>query len=189
MKTEYAVAESDLPLIQRAMKGHQESFEALFEPFRDHLLRQALRKLRNHDDARDAVQETAVRAWRGLRTFRPDQPMRPWLQRICRNVCVDAIRSRKGDAEELGDREETLRDPGADLCRLAETSELSDQIRRAIGRLPLTYRRVVRMRHLEEMEVLEIAERLQKPEGTIKSWLFRARELLRKELEPLALGA
>lgn len=61
------------------------------------------------------------------------------------------------------------------------------QIMDAIGRLPENYRRIILMRHFRHMDVTEIAEALDKPEGTVKSWLFRARVLLKKDLT-LALG-
>ena len=54
----------------------------------------------------------------------------------------------------------------------------------AIKRLPWRYRQIIMMRHFEHMDVNEIAVQLHKPEGTIKSWLFRARAMLQKDLEP-----
>ncbi|HZH98430.1 MAG TPA: sigma-70 family RNA polymerase sigma factor, partial [Fimbriimonadaceae bacterium] len=57
----------------------------------------------------------------------------------------------------------------------------------AVGKLPEKYRQIIMMRHMEHMDVTEIAEKLSKPEGTIKSWLFRARAMLKKDLQ-VALG-
>jgi len=69
----------------------------------------------------------------------------------------------------------------------AEGSIQQGQILEAIGRLPERYQRIIMMRHFRHMDVNEIAIELDKPEGTIKSWLFRARALLKKDLAP-AMG-
>ena len=71
-----------------------------------------------------------------------------------------------------------------DLDQAATANEDRNLLMKAIARLPRHYREIVMMRHFREMEVNEIAAELHKPEGTIKSWLFRARAMLRKDLTP-----
>ena len=72
-----------------------------------------------------------------------------------------------------------------DLEGSAEQNDLREKILSAIMNLPEKYRRILILRHYEQMAVEEIAEALDAPEGTIKSWLFRARAMLKKELAPL----
>jgi RNA polymerase sigma-70 factor (ECF subfamily) len=80
-----------------------------------------------------------------------------------------------------------LEDKGESLERRASGSIVQSQVLAAIGRLPDHYRCIIMMRHFQHKDVMEIAVELDKPEGTIKSWLFRARALLKKDLQ-LAVG-
>lgn len=168
-------------LVNRAQMGEQVAFELLMDLHRDALLSLAMRMLRNRDDALDAVQEVAIKSLRALPNFRAGQPVLPWMARICTNCCVDIIRRRRKGQESIDDREYNLAAAG---CVHEETEDRLEnaQLRAAISRLPRVYRRIVEMRHFEELEVSEIALKLNRPEGTIKSWLFRARQLLRRDL-------
>ena len=183
--TKYPSWESHL--VQRAVHGETVAFELLIDLYRPTLLSLAGRMLRNSDDAKDAVQETIVKAFRAIRDFEPSRPLRPWLCRICTNCCVDAVRSRRRVGDSLDDHEHTLHDPKACIDEKAGGAIRQGQLIEAIGRLPEKYRRIIFMRHFKHMEVNEIAIELNKPEGTIKSWLFRARAMLKKDLR-MALG-
>ena len=173
-------------LIVRASEGDQEAFEMLCAAHRPALSSLAIRMLRHPDDAHDAVQDTLLKAFRAIRDFDPERPLRPWLCRICANCCVDSVRSRRRDGEGLGDHEHLVHD-GVGVDVSAEGAIQQGQILEAIGRLPEKYRLIILMRHFRHMDVVEIAQELDKPEGTIKSWLFRARALLKKDLTP-AMG-
>ena len=173
-------------LILRASEGEEEAFGMLCAMHRPALSSLALRMLRHPDDAHDAVQDTLVKAFRAIRDFDPERPLRPWLCRICANCCVDAVRARRRDGEGIDAHEHLLQDAVAVDDR-AEGAIQQGQILDAIARLPEKYRRIILMRHFRHMDVVEIALALGKPEGTIKSWLFRARALLKKDLMP-AMG-
>ncbi len=173
-------------LIVRASAGEEEAFGLLCAAHRPALASLALRMLRHPEDANDAVQDTLVKAFRALRDFDPARPLRPWLCRICANCCVDAVRSRRREGENLDGHEHLLRE-AVGVDDRAEGQIQQGQILEAIGRLPEKYRRIILMRHFRHMDVTEIAAALDKPEGTIKSWLFRARALLKKDLAP-AMG-
>jgi RNA polymerase sigma-70 factor (ECF subfamily) len=164
------------------------AFDLLCEQVRPTLYGIAYRMLRNSDDANDAVQDTLIRALKALRDFDPERPIRPWLSRICANCCVDIIRTRRG-SESLDVHEHAL---ATDDASLDEQTDLAFQQRAlvaAVDRLPATYRKIIFMRHFRHMEVNEIADELKKPEGTVKSWLFRARAMLRQDLDLAAVAA
>jgi RNA polymerase sigma-70 factor (ECF subfamily) len=170
-------------LIAQALAGEKVAFELLVEMHRPSILAHASRILRDSEDAQDAVQETFLKACRALKSFKSGRPMLPWLMRICSNCCVDIIRSRRNKSDCLDTYEHALCDERIDVARDLEDSAVSDTLRAAITRLPSRYREIIMMRHYRHMDVTEIAEMLGKPEGTIKSWLFRARALLKKELD------
>lgn len=175
-------------LVQRAQDGEQVAFELLVDEHRPVMMRMAMRLLRNADDAHDAVQDAMVKGFKAIRHFEPGRPVRPWLMRICSNCCVDEIRRRKAVGESLEWHENTVTEVGHSVHLETELRVRHDVIRQAFQRLPMRYREIMVMRHFRNMEVGEIALALNKPEGTIKSWLFRARALLRKDLQ-LALNA
>jgi RNA polymerase sigma-70 factor (ECF subfamily) len=174
-------------LIVRAAAGDDVAFELLSDMYRPVLMSLALRMLRNADDAHDAVQDTLVKSYRAIKDFDPERPLKPWLCRICQNCCVDAVRLRKRDGEPLEQHEYMLMDASADVNESATEAIQDGQVMDAIGRLPEKYRSIIVMRHFRHMDVNEIAIALDRPEGTIKSWLFRARALLKKDLQ-LAMG-
>jgi RNA polymerase sigma-70 factor (ECF subfamily) len=182
MKTQTAHFERDL--VARAAAGSREAFDALVDQHYEAVYAHAYRVLRNSDDASDATQTTFVKALRSIGDFDVERPMRPWLYRICGNVCIDLARSRHRSNESIENHAYML-ESADDLEGGAEQSELRDGIMRAILNLPAKYRRILILRHYEQMAVEEIAETLGAPEGTIKSWLFRARAMLKKELAPL----
>lgn len=173
-------------LIVRAADGDQVAFELLSDMYRPMLMSLAMRMLRNADDANDAVQDTLLKAFRAIHDFDADRPLKPWLCRICANCCVDSVRSRKRDGDSLDQHEYMLAD-STEVDGTATGSIRQGQVIEAIERLPDKYKRIIFMRHFKHMDVNEIATALDKPEGTIKSWLFRARALLKKDLH-LALN-
>jgi RNA polymerase sigma-70 factor, ECF subfamily len=170
-------------LIARAQAGESVAFELLVEMHRPAILAHASRILRDSEDAQDAVQDTFLKACRAIGNFKSGRPMLPWLMRICSNCSVDIIRSRRNRSENIETYEHALFDERIDVANDLEVSVASDSLRAAIARLPKRYREIILMRHYRHMDVNEIAEVLGKPEGTIKSWLFRARALLRKDLD------
>jgi RNA polymerase sigma-70 factor (ECF subfamily) len=174
-------------LVAQAAHGDAVAFELIIDEFRPILTKVAMRMLRNADDASDAVQETFVKAFRGIEAFDPNRPLRPWLCRICSNCCIDIARNRRHDAESLDAREATLADPSSGVEEIAANTIQGRQVKEAIGRLPSRYREIIILRHFRHMDITEIASAMNKPEGTIKSWLFRARAMLKKDLAP-ALG-
>ncbi len=174
-------------LIQRAKRGESVAFELITKLYRPILCQVAMRILRNADDANDAVQETLVKAFRAIKDFDPNRPLKPWLCRICSNVCIDMVRSRKHEADPIEQHEYMLCDGSISLEDQAEDRIAQEMVEEAIGRLPAKYRQIIFLRHFQHMDVNEIADRMKAPEGTIKSWLFRARGLLKRDLN-MALG-
>lgn len=169
-------------LVVRAQAGDSVAFEMLCDMHRAAVFGQALKILRDPEDAQDAAQETFLKACKALGSFQAGRPMQPWLLRICSNCAVDIIRGRRNRAECIETYEHTLSDDSESAEKTLEEAEGSEQILEAIKRLPQRYREIVVLRHYRQMDVMEIAEFLGKPEGTVKSWLFRARALLRKDL-------
>lgn len=171
----------------RAQAGESVAMELIADSYRAQIRGHAVRMLRDNEDAEDSVQDTFVKAFRAIGTFEPGRPLLPWLMRICSNCSVDIIRGRRQGQECLDKHEHMLCDVNADVARGVESRMRVETVRGAISRLPEKYRKIIEMRHYRHMDVNEIATALDIPEGTIKSWLFRARALLKKDLQ-VALG-
>jgi RNA polymerase sigma-70 factor (ECF subfamily) len=170
-------------LIERAILGDEGAFSALSDIYRPILTSMANRLLKNSDDASDVVQETLYKAFRSIGDFKVGRPLKPWLYRICSNCCIDSVRQKRRETTNLEDQED-IPESGIQVDEEVGGNLIRNQLIEAIGRLPARYRIIILMRHFRQMEVSEIATELKTPEGTVKSWLFRARALLKKDLRP-----
>ncbi len=180
-----------------ASRGDKTAFGRLVDLHKRSVYGLCVRLLRHPEDARDAAQETFVRAYAALATFDPAQPFAPWVLRIARNHCLDLGRRRgtrpaevalDAGPEEGGARE--LADPDAPRADDAlERRELAGSLSRAVAALPANYREVVELFHVEHLSYKEIAQAMEVPIGTVMTWLHRARARLRAELEVQAAEA
>ena len=172
-------------LVRRAQLGDREAFEALVRVRLDRLLRLALSIVGNEPDARDAVQDSCLRAWRELPRLREVDRFEAWLWRITINACRSGVRGRRRASvhevavDELAPGSEP-RDPGRPL---ADDVTVRDAIRRAFRRLDTDKRTILILHHVEGRPVNEIAILLGIAEGTAKSRLHTARSALERALE------
>lgn len=175
-------------LVRKASRGDLRAFDEIALRYRSTLYAMAYRMLRNGDDATDAVQETLIKAFRAIKDFDANRPVKPWLCRICGNCCVDIVRQRRHRGESFDQHEFMLCDPSQEIEAQASDTMRQEAIVDAIEKLPSKYQRILWMRHFRHMDVAEIAHELGTPEGTVKSWLFRARAMLKKDLQPMMAG-
>jgi RNA polymerase sigma-70 factor (ECF subfamily) len=170
---------TDDALIAAAVAGNGESFGTLVERYDRAVYHLAYRTLHDVEEAKDATQEAFMKAYRALHTFRPGAKFSTWIFTIVYHACCDRLARRKrlSDAE-LPDRA----DPAAGPEALAEASDDARRLRAAIEGLPEKYRTVITLFHLQGKQYEEIATVLDLPMGTVKTHLFRAKELLRKAL-------
>jgi len=170
---------TDDALIASALAGSGDAFGTLVERYERAVYHLAYRTLRDAEEAKDATQEAFMKAYRALNTFRPGAKFSTWIFTIVYHACCDRLARRKrwSDAE-LPDRA----DPAAGPEALAEASDDAHRLRAAIEALPEKYRTVITLFHLQGKQYDEIATVLDLPMGTVKTHLFRAKELLRKAL-------
>jgi RNA polymerase sigma-70 factor (ECF subfamily) len=158
---------------QEARAGNDEAFFRLMQAEKDRLYRIAMRHLGHEQDALDALQETAFRAYRGIRKLKEPAYARTWLVRIMLNVCNDAL-AKRGKTRPMPDADRMPAGPDAHERLLLED---------AVSRLADPYRQVVMLKYFEDMTLRELALALDRPEGTVKTWLHKALEMLRGQLE------
>lgn len=159
------------------------AFEELVRRYQNRIYSLAYRMTGDNVEAYDLTQDAFLRCYSALPSFNPELRFAPWLYRIATNLCLNFLQSsrvRKGG----GDPELALRiaDRGKQPDSLYEEKEQRQRIHLAILRLPAKYRAVVVLRHLQDRTYEEIAAILDLPLNTVRTHLFRARELLRRSL-------
>ncbi len=168
--------DADQALVAALKARDPEAPRRLVERFQAVVFALCRRMLAHEHDAEDVVQETFLRALRGVAGFDSSRPLRPWLLGIAANRCRTAL-SRRGrrpvPVAQIDDRP----DP-----RPTSSGDLADELERALRLLRPEYRLVFVLFHEQELSYEAIAESLGRPVGTIKTWLHRARGELAAEL-------
>lgn len=180
---------SDRELAQQVMQGEEMAVRELVERHEGVVLRLCLRMMGCRHDAEDVAQETFVRAVRSMGRWDANRPLVPWLLAIAANRCRTALGKRRDlvvdqlvMAESQASRPDEYQ-PAADLC---------EEVELALGEIRDEYRQAFCLFHTEELAYAEIAQVLDVPLGTVKTWVHRARKelatILRRRgvVEPIA---
>ncbi len=186
---------SDTELVQRAREGDAGAFEVLYARYHARVYRLLYGMLGNREDAVDLTQEVFIRAWIELPRLQIEKTLYGWLRRTAINLGIDHLRRNRLvrfqsldtpiEDEEGESFEWQIPDETQDVEAAAELSELQECLQQALKQLSAIHRVVVVLHYIEEVPVEEIAQQLSIPVGTVKSRLARAREALRRHLEPL----
>lgn len=183
--------DNDSELIQQALKGDQQAYRQLAERHRAAVFHIVYKIVREKETANDLVQETFMKAFSSLNSYRSEYRFSTWLYKIAANCSIDHLRKKRIQVLSLegqlgGDSESRTMDvpdysyhPERDLVR----KEQRFSIEEAIDALPRKYREVIVYRHKDDKSYEEIADLLGIPIGTVKARIFRARELLKKKLK------
>ena len=184
-----AVEQDDLLLVAASKNGDQEAFAQLVQRYQRLVFNLIYRMLQHYDEATEITQETFLAAWQGLPSFRGDARFPTWLYRIAYNCSLKQLELRKRDRalQAALAAEKTLENTDDEQRENAELDARDRQIlvQEHLSRLPAKYRIVLILRHLQDMTYEEMAEILTMPIGTIKTHLFRARNLLKERLQSL----
>lgn len=164
-------------LRERFAQGDPEAFELLFREFQGRVYAWIVRMIRDPATAEDLTVETFWRIYRARERFDPQADFGAWAYRIAINLALSHLRRRPLETELTGN------EPQAASTDAAWQNETNTHIRRAFQRLPPKLQVVAAMALIEERSHQEIAQALGIAPGTVKSRLFRAVRILRKQLE------
>lgn len=176
-------------LIQRCLRGDELAWDAIVKQYWRKVFNVAYKFVGKHDEAEDLAQDIFLKIFKSLRTFDRRANFQTWLISISRNLCIDHYRSvrkeretidRDVDANELAP---ASHDPGP-IAALEQRDRVG-LLREAMAGLPETLRTAVLMRDIQELSYQEIADRLQLPEGTVKSRINRGRTELARQIRRL----
>jgi RNA polymerase sigma-70 factor (ECF subfamily) len=181
--------QDDLLLVAASKNGDQDAFAQLVQRYQRRVFNLVYRMLQQYEEATEITQETFLAAWQGLPAFRGDARFPTWLYRIAYNCSLKQLELRKRDRalQVALEAEQVLVDADNENRANAEIDARDRQalIQEHLSHLPAKYRIVLILRHLQDMTYEEMAEILTMPIGTIKTHLFRARNLLKERLQSL----
>ena len=188
---------TDQEIVALARAGEEAAYRELIRRYERPLFSLLFRMVRDRELAEDLAQETFVKALNAIESYRPEFKFSSWIFKIANNAAIDHLRRRELDtlslegspqaetpeaieatALQIGGRQES---PLAE----AEARELGGQIEAAIAQLRPEYRSCILLRHVEGRAYEEIAEILNLPLGTVKTYIHRARNELRQALAHL----
>jgi RNA polymerase sigma-70 factor (ECF subfamily) len=181
---------NDEILVENAKKGDYQAFEDLVNRYESKVYRLALRMLRTPEDAEDALQESFLQVYRGLKNFEGRSSFSTWLYRLATNVCLMKIRHRSTEPSHLLPLEDYLphhegggHSPLDDWAERPEdvllTKESKEKMIEAMEKLPVDYRAVFMLRDVEGLSNVEVGDALGISVAAVKSRLHRARLALR----------
>lgn len=168
---------TDGELIHRAQAGDRQAFGALVQRHQARVFSFVRRLCGNPDNALDITQDSFIKAWQALPSWRPDARFETWLLRIAHNTAIDALRRTRHEPDALPE-DYLLTDPGPTPLRQLESSRSMAQLETLLTQLPLAQREVLLLREVEGFSYQEMATALEISEGTVKSRLARARDAL-----------
>jgi RNA polymerase sigma-70 factor, ECF subfamily len=172
--------------VKASQQGNQDAFADLVQRHQRRVFNMSLRMLQDYEDADEITQEAFLAAWQGLPSFRGEACFTTWLYRITYHCCLRQLERRKRERSlQVVIQAEHILESANKENQIEDIIELHDQqtiVHEQIEKLPTKYRMVLILRHFQEMTYGEMADILAMPIGTIKTHLFRARNLLKERL-------
>jgi len=175
----------DIELINQVKNGNTSALRYLIDKHKNLVWHMVLRMVKRQEDAEDLCQDIFLRVLRDIKNFRGEAKLSTWIGTIAYNVCVDFLR-KKGREKvfSTGDLSpviagRTSPDTAGGKTDRAEIKKLVHQV---VNVLPLHYRTVITLYHMDDCSYREISEITGMPEGTVKSYISRAREMIREQV-------
>ena len=184
----------DQELVERAQQGDTKAFEMLVVKYNRRLGRLLSRFIKDEHEVNDVVQESFIKAYRALPNFRGDSAFYTWLYRISINtaknflansnkrpIMSSDIANSDGEVVDVVEQVADYLTPEAELMN----KQILQTVENAVAKLPEDLRRAITLREMEGLSYEEIAEAMNCPIGTVRSRIFRAREVIAADLRPL----
>ena len=174
-----------------AKDGNPDAFRQLYEEHGERIFRIAYRYTGSQSDAEDIMQETFIKAFKNIHTFRanPKNRFSSWLNTICINYTLDHLRRqrrrRRHDQVSLSEILQGIQSPNHSPEDEAESKQMGQHINNTLSALPPKQHLIFEMRYSQHMDIKNIAQTLRCSQSNVKTQISRALKTLRKTLEPI----
>ncbi len=185
--------ELDRALVERVQNGDKRAFDLLVRKYQHKLIGLISRYVKSHAECEDIAQESFIRAWRAIGSFRGDSAFYTWLYKIAVNTAKNHLvaMGRRPSAEDVdagdavfmagAERMQDSATPERELMR----QEIEQSVFSTVQALPEELRTAITLREVDGLSYDEIADAMGCPIGTVRSRIFRAREAIDEKLRPL----
>ena len=180
----------DRALVARILEGDRDRFTDLVRRYEKRVINYVYRITHRYEEAHDLAQDIFVKVYLALDRYDSKYQFSTWLFRIAQNAAIDVLRKKTvievplaRPTEDEPQKEREFADPGVSPYRALKNKQLGAAIEKAVGNLPPDYRELIQLRHFAELSYEEIASMKKLPLGTVKNKLFRARNLLKEQLD------
>ncbi|HEY8181553.1 MAG TPA: sigma-70 family RNA polymerase sigma factor [Thermoanaerobaculia bacterium] len=180
----------DRALVARVLEGDRDRFTELVKRYEKRVVNYVYRITHRYEEAHDLAQDIFVKVYLALDRYDSKYQFSTWLFRIAQNAAIDVLRKKTisevplaRPSEDEPQKEREFADPGVSPYRALKNKQLAAAIDKAVENLPADYRELIQLRHFAELSYEEIASMKRLPLGTVKNKLFRARNLLKEQLD------
>lgn len=172
------MTEDDALLVRHCLAGDEASQRCLVERYQGAVFGLCYRMLGQREDAEDVAQDSILRAFRSLSGWDPTRPFKPWILAIAANRCRTFLEKRSRQPVNASDAVASLAE-----ATNVETTDVAEELNIALGKLREDYRTCFILFYVQELSCAQIGEILGCPQGTVKTWLHRARKELAGHLQ------
>jgi len=179
---------NDVELVNALKAGNTNAFRFLVDKYRNLVWHMVLRMTNRQEDAEGLSQEIFIRVFKQIGKFRGDSKLSTWIGSIAYNASVDHVRKNRREVLSAADSISAISLAQSDVSPLLnniDRNTMTKLVHSIIEQMPLQYRTVITLFHLEEFSYREIEEITGMPEGTVKSYLSRGREIIKKKMTEL----
>jgi len=174
----------DQIIVQRVLEGDPSAFRELIKTHEKLVFHMVNRLIDGQEDREDLCQEIFLKVFRKLPDFRFQSRLSTWIATIAYRMSLNYLKKHKNEkTSALEDESFRLQDLQKHADQLMDQEQVGKYVHQLIAQLPVQYRTVLTLYHLEEMPYADIGKICNMPEGTVKNYLFRARKLLKEKLE------
>jgi len=178
--------QDDKELIEKILNGNINAFQLIIEKYQRLVSHIVFKMIKSEKDREDLCQDIFLKIYHNLAKFRFEANFSTWIGKIAYNTCINYLEKFKVSLyDDISAEDLSLEDISGNSIspnELTEKHDISFRIQYEIDSLPVHYRTILTLYHVDEMRYHEIAEVMALPEGTVKNYLFRARKLLKNRL-------
>lgn len=183
---------SDTELVERSLQGDQKAFGQLVNRYLPLVYNYIYRMTQNHEVSEEMAQEAFVKAYKNLQSFDRRRSFKPWILRIASNAAISELRRQSkvvslNALEEEGQWGEANHQPQEDAVVQLERKLSSEEVMKVLDRMDDKYKQVLLLRYQNELSYDEIAQAMDIPLNTVRTWLKRGMDKLKNEVKELAL--